>query len=53
MLKQVRDRAWMYLSPEVAACAGMTLDQLKQFIAGTYFPTDAQLQALARRMRLT
>ena len=48
----VRKRAWHYLSPEVAAWAGMTLDQLKQFVAGTLHPTPDQIHALAIRMQL-
>ena len=50
-LAAIRARAELYLSPEVAACAHMSLHDLQQMIAGHYFPSDAQLQALARRMR--
>ena len=39
----VRKRAWHYLSPEVAAWAGMTLDQLKQFVAGTLLLTPDEI----------
>ena len=50
--KKVRDRAWHYISPDVAAAAGMTFQQMQQFIAGTFTPTDTQLRDLARRMYL-
>ena len=46
----IRKRACHYLSPEVAARAGMTLFQLQQFVAGAFTPTDEQLTSLARRM---
>jgi hypothetical protein len=49
----IRKRAWHYLTPDVAACAGLTLDQMKQFTAHAYLPTDEQLLHLARRMGLT
>ena len=42
-----------YLNPEVASYAGMTLHDLQQFIAGSYWPTDQQLLQLALRMRMT
>jgi hypothetical protein len=48
----VRKRAWHYLSPEVAAVAGMSIFQLQQFVAGTFHPTDDQIHALAIRMQL-
>ena len=51
-LAAIRARAELYLSPEVAACAHMSLHDLQQFIAGSYWPTDVQLQQLARRMRI-
>jgi hypothetical protein len=40
------------LSEEVAVYAAMSMQDLQQFIAGSYIPTDAQLRALATRMRL-
>ena len=50
--KKVRDTLWHYLNPETAAAIGLSLDQLKQ-AAGGYHPlTQAQLEQLARRMRL-
>jgi hypothetical protein len=49
-IKPIRDRAWLYLNPGVAACAGMTLQELQQFIAGSFHPSEDQLAALARRM---
>jgi hypothetical protein len=51
--QKCRRRAWAYLSPGVAACAGMTLENLQQFIAGKYFPNAEQLRALSRRMSVT
>jgi hypothetical protein len=52
LTRQVRDRAWMFLSPEVAAVAGMTLVQMQQFIAGMFHPSHDQIQRLARRMQI-
>jgi hypothetical protein len=52
-LKQIRDRAWLFLSPAVAAAADMTLAELQQFVAGTYHPSETQLQQLARRLHFT
>jgi hypothetical protein len=52
MTNIIRKRAWHYLSPSVAACAGMTLAELQQFVAGSYQPTEDQLTLLAKRMRL-
>ena len=49
-VKAVRDRARHYLSDEVAACAGLRLPELQQFVAGTVFLTETQLMMLARRM---
>ena len=51
-VKAVRKRAWHYLEPSVAACAGMTLGQMQQFVAGTYHPDENQIHALAVRMQL-
>jgi hypothetical protein len=51
--KIIRRRAWHFLSPEVAAAAGLQLDQLQQFVAGRFHPTDEQVMRLAERMRLT
>ena len=50
--QRVRQRAWFYLEPGVAAVAGMTIFQLQQFLAGTYHPNETQLTALARRMQV-
>ena len=51
-VKAIRNRCWFYLSPEIASVAGLTVPDLEQFIGGHFFPTDAQLAALARRMGL-
>jgi hypothetical protein len=46
----LRNRTWHYLSYEVAIFAGMTgVNQLQQFVAGTYHPTEEQLIRLANR----
>ena len=39
-IKTVRDRLhfYFYLSPEVAAIAGLSLEQLRQIIGGTFTP---------------
>jgi hypothetical protein len=50
--QKCRKRAWLFLSPGVAACAGMTLPDLQQFIAGKFFPNPEQLRALAKRMSI-
>jgi hypothetical protein len=56
----VRERTPLYLSPEVAACAGITLRELQAFVSGAYAPlggggvtlSGQQLTALALRMRI-
>lgn len=50
--EKVRKSAYHYLEPSVGAVANMTLENLKQFIGGTYQPTHEQITLLARRMRL-
>jgi hypothetical protein len=49
-VKEVRRRAFHYLSTEVAAIGEMDLHQLMQFAIGTYTPPDDELLRLARRM---
>lgn len=49
-IKQLRDRAMHYLTPDVASRAGMSLQQLQQFIAGAFTPTSEQIEQLARRI---
>jgi hypothetical protein len=49
---KVRQRSALYLSPEVARVAGMTLAQLQQFAAGAFHPSHEQVQRLARRMQI-
>ena len=51
-VKAVRNRAWHYLSDEVAGCAGMNANQLIQFCLGNFHPTPEQIHALAIRLRL-
>jgi hypothetical protein len=50
LIDQVRHRLPLYLTPEVGAAAGLSLDELRQIIAQTFVPTDEQLETLARRM---
>lgn len=52
LLENVRRRLWCYLDQSVAACAGMSLEQLQQTISAVYTPTAAQTDALARRLQL-
>jgi hypothetical protein len=52
-INAVRERAWHYLTPEVAACAGLTLAELQQFVAGAVSLSDQQLECLAHRMGLS
>lgn len=50
--QQTRKRAWEYLNPCVAGVASMSLEQLQQFVAGTFHPSDDQIARLARRMQV-
>jgi hypothetical protein len=50
--QKVRKRAALHLTPEVAACGGMRLDELQQVVAGTYIMTADQVTSLARRMSI-
>ena len=45
----VRRRAWHSLSPQTAAAANMSLDQLQQFLLHGFTPSQQQIAALARR----
>ena len=52
-VKAVRDRALHYLTPEVAASIGLTLQQLQQFAdGGTQTLSEDQLQRLAARIEI-
>jgi hypothetical protein len=51
-IKRIRDRTWHYLTPDVAASAGPSLDQLKQFCTGAFHPNREQIEQLARRLEL-
>jgi hypothetical protein len=52
-VKAVRDRALHYLTPDVAASIGLTLQQLQQFAAGgTQTLSENQLQRLAARIEI-
>ena len=53
LTERVRRQIWLYLSPDVAVVAGMTVDQLQRFISGTFTPTPEQIEQLARRMGVT
>jgi hypothetical protein len=51
--EDIRRRLWLYLSPAFAADVGLTLEDLKAFIAGTRtLPLD-KLARLAGRMGLS
>lgn len=50
VLEQVIKRRFLYLSDEVASCAGLTLEQLVQLQQVPV--TDAQIRALAIRMSI-
>jgi hypothetical protein len=58
-VNEVRRRCWHYLSPEVAAHAGLTWQELQRFVSGSFAATlggsglelsQPQLLALARRV---
>lgn len=52
-VKAVRDRALYYLTPDVAASIGLTLQQLQQFVdGGTQSLSEDQLQRLAARIEI-
>jgi hypothetical protein len=46
----IRRRTLHSLSPTTAAVAGLSLEQLVQFVAGTVHPDDVQLCNLARHL---
>jgi hypothetical protein len=53
-IDEIRKRCWHFLNADVAAAAGMaSIDELKQFIAGTFTPSPEQLEKLSRRMGLS
>lgn len=52
LLQQVRRRLWMYLNPETARCAGLQIEHLQQTISGAFTPSPAQLDALAKHMKI-
>jgi hypothetical protein len=52
LLERVRRTTPHYLSPDVAAHAGMTLEQMQRLIGGSFHPSPDQLRALARRMSI-
>jgi hypothetical protein len=51
-IQKIRDRTWHFLSSEVASAGLMSLDQLTQFLAGSYRPRALQLKRLAQLMGL-
>jgi hypothetical protein len=51
-IKSIRDRAYHFISPTVAADADMTFEELRQFISGTSTPPADKLDRLVRRMGL-
>jgi len=52
-VKKIRDRAHHYISPSVADCAGLTFEQLRQFVGGTTIPPLDKLEKLAARIGLS
>ena len=46
-INKIRNRVWHSISPQVANQANLTIQNLQQFIAGTFMPSDLQLQQLA------
>jgi hypothetical protein len=52
LLQQVQRRLTMYLNYETARCAGLRLEDLQQTVAGAFTPSAAQLDALARHMKI-
>ena len=52
-VKAVRDRALHYLTPDIAASIGLTLQQLQQFAdGGTQTLSEDQLQRLAAKIEI-
>ena len=51
-IKAIRHLVWHCLSPHTAEAAGLTLSQLQQFAASGFTPSEAQLNALARYLRI-
>ena len=51
-IKAIRHLVWHCLSPHTAEFAGLTLSQLQQFAAGAFTPSEEQLRALARYLRI-
>ena len=51
-VKAIRHLVWHCLSPHTADAAGLTLSQLQQFAANGFMPSEAQLNALARHVRV-
>jgi hypothetical protein len=51
-LNAIRVRLHHYISPEVGQCAGLTMQELQQVVAGTLTPSDKQLHQLAIRLGL-
>jgi hypothetical protein len=49
----IRKQVWHYINPSTASAADMTVGQIKQFIAGSFTPSDEQLQRLSRRMQMS
>jgi len=51
-IEAIRHLVWHCLSPHTAAAAGLTLSQLQQFAAHGFMPSEAQLNALSRYLRV-
>jgi hypothetical protein len=51
-IKLIRQKTFLYLEPNIAAAAGMRLEQMQQFIGRTFAPSELQLRRLATLMRI-
>jgi len=51
-MKQLRRLVPHFLSPETVQQTGITIPQLRELVAGDYFPKEKQLRLLARHVGL-
>jgi hypothetical protein len=51
-IEALRVRTYLYLTPEVAGCAGLRVEDLQRFISHSFQPTEPQLNALWRRLQM-
>ena len=52
-IEAIRHLVWHCLSPHTATAADLTLSQLQQFAANGLMLSEAQLNALARHLRVS